>query len=592
MPTRYSSLRAFVLVLVSFLAACQTEDANQVTPFEAPSPEQLFQYAQSKEATDMEGALREYGIAANFGSLPACKRIAEIHMHGQGVPVDHALAVPWLERAAEKGDLESRYNLGCEYYAGRGVPQDRSIAAQHWRVAAEGEFAPAQDNLGALYFVGDGVPLDPAEAARWFRRGAEHGNASCQLKLGLAYKNGFGVDRDERLAYRWTHRAAMQGNSIAQLEVGRFCESGFGVQADPVDAAYWYLRAAQKAELGAATEYRRIEAVLRAAESRNEPVGQRFLALACREGVDEPVDLERAYRYLQMAAKQDDPRALLASAACLAEGVGVREDDERAAQSCARAAELGDATAQYELGILLEHAGNHDSSSHAEAFAWFEKAAAQGHDVARVHVEIEPIWRRALAGLTSGQRDLGLVFLRNDVLRHDYELAEHWLSLAAPMDLEASKALGFLYVTGGDTVTILGRRAHPPNVAGAVAALEGVARAGDTASRTRLALLYADRSSGVYDIGRAVDWVNLAAANGDRSAVPVVQAAYDAEMSASRAPWSDDVRVSDPFPPSPCGFCGGSGQVLQSRGQYINGHYWPDTYTTCLECNGTGALFH
>lgn len=593
MLPRISFLGWFLPALLLLLSACETDGSHEVTPWVPPTAEELFQYAKYKESLDVQASIPEYAIAVNFGSVPAAKRIAEIYMHGiGGVPVDHALAVPWLERAADAGDHESRYNLGCEFYEGRGVPQDRALAAKHWRIAAEADFAAAQGNLGALYFVGEGVAIDQAEAARWFRRGAELGNDECQLKLGVCCKNGYGVERDERLALRWLRRAATAGNGTAQLQLGQLCEAGLGAKADLVDAAYWYLRAAQQAEAGAATEYRRVEAPLREAETRGEAVGQRFLAMVCTEGAEQPVDLERAYGYLESAAKQKDARALLACAVCLANGTGVAENDERAIEYCERAAKLGDATAQYELGILLEFAGEHDADSHARAFAWFEKAAAQGHDIAQLHVEIEPIWQRALVGLATGERDLGLVLLRNDVLRRDYELTVHWLSRAARADSEAVKELGMLYLRGGDTVTVLGRRSHAPDPVAAVPLLEAAARDGDTECRTRLALLYADRSSGVYDLERAIHWVNLAAVNGDRSAVPVVQAAYDAEQAFASAQWSDDVRISDPFPPSPCGFCGGSGLVLQSRGQYINGNYWPETYSTCLECNGTGLLYH
>lgn len=593
MLPRSLKLPAFAFCALLAFSACETDGSHEVTPFVMPTAEELFQYAKYKESQDVQASIGDYRIAANLGSVPAAKRVAEIYMHGiGGVPVDHALAVPWLERAAEAGDLESRYNLGCEHYAGHGVPQDRALAAKHWRIAAEADYAAAQSNLGALYFVGEGVALDQAEAARWFRRGAELGNEECQLKFALSCKNGYGVERDERLAFRWMHRAAIQGNAIAQLQLAQFCESGFGTKADLVDAAFWYLRAAQQAEAGAATEYRRVEALLREAEARGEAIGQRFLAMVCTEGAEQPVDLESAYAYLERAAKQKDARALLACAVCLANGTGVAENDERALDYCERAAKLGDATAQYELGILLEFVGQRDAASHAKAFRWLEKAAAQGHDAALVHVEIEPIWQSALSGLTSGQRDLGLVFLRNDVLRHDAELARHWLTLAAASDVESAKALGFLYLSGGDTVTLIGRRTLEPNPAAAASLLENVASYGDTEARTRLALLYADRKSGVYDLERAIHWVNLAAVNGDRSAVPVVQAAFDAEQASAAAQWSDEARISDPFPPSPCGFCGGSGLVLQSRGQYINGNYWPDTYSTCLECNGTGALFH
>ena len=51
--------------------------------------------------------------------------------HGQGVPLDYALAVSWYRKAAEQGDGSAQNNLGVMYENGQGVPQDY-VQAHMW----------------------------------------------------------------------------------------------------------------------------------------------------------------------------------------------------------------------------------------------------------------------------------------------------------------------------------------------------------------------------------------------------------------------------------------------------------------------------
>ena len=68
-----------------------------------------------------------------------------------------------------------------------------------------------------------------------------------------------------------------------------------------------------------------------------------------------------------------------------AEGEGVEQDYTEAAKWFRKAAEQGDAVAQYTLGIMYSE-GEGVSQDYKKAVKWFRKAAEQGDSAAQVKV--------------------------------------------------------------------------------------------------------------------------------------------------------------------------------------------------------------
>ena len=60
-------------------------------------------------------------------------------------------SVSELQKAAEKGDPESQYNLGVCYEDGDGVPRDAQEAVKWYRKAADQNFALAQNKIGRAH---------------------------------------------------------------------------------------------------------------------------------------------------------------------------------------------------------------------------------------------------------------------------------------------------------------------------------------------------------------------------------------------------------------------------------------------------------
>ena len=93
------------------------------------------------------------------------------------------IQITQLRRAAERGEPEAQYRLGCLYANGGGLPQDMQEAVKWYQRAAEQGNAEAQNNLGWIYESGLGVPPDTAAAIGWYRKAAAQGKASANAHL-------------------------------------------------------------------------------------------------------------------------------------------------------------------------------------------------------------------------------------------------------------------------------------------------------------------------------------------------------------------------------------------------------------------------
>jgi hypothetical protein len=80
---------------------------------------------------------------------------------------------------------------------------------------AQGGTAEAKYQLGALYRAGQGIERDEKKAHRWMKAAAEQGHAKAQYSLGKMYFDGRGATADRILAVDWLRKAALQGHGQA-----------------------------------------------------------------------------------------------------------------------------------------------------------------------------------------------------------------------------------------------------------------------------------------------------------------------------------------------------------------------------------------
>jgi TPR repeat protein len=100
------------------------------------------------------------------GATPAwANRDAGVEAMQKG---DYAKAAEEFQPLAEKGDMESQFDLATLYDTGKGVPQDLDKAfAWYERAARQGQKA-AQFNLAVMYQDGIAVAKDPVQAYLYY----------------------------------------------------------------------------------------------------------------------------------------------------------------------------------------------------------------------------------------------------------------------------------------------------------------------------------------------------------------------------------------------------------------------------------------
>lgn len=94
---------------------------------------------------------------------------AKLHRSGET-----ARAVSIWRGWADRGDVDSAYNLAVIHHHADGVARNTDEALKWYRVAAERGDRPSQNQLGLMYLTGDGVPANPEEAHRWFGVDRQH----------------------------------------------------------------------------------------------------------------------------------------------------------------------------------------------------------------------------------------------------------------------------------------------------------------------------------------------------------------------------------------------------------------------------------
>ena len=291
----------------------------------------------------VEGFAAVVLLAGTLGACAATYRAGQ-QQYDQG---DVAQAVETWERAVRFGDARARKPLARAYVQGEGVPRDLDRAAALLEPLARRGDVGAQYELGKIYQEqGD---LAAAQAA--FAGAAAAGSEPAAVRLARLLADPDNPAADRARAYEMLLPVAESGNVGAQYELGRLYEDNGRFS----DAAAWYERA---------------EA------AGNERATLRLARLyASGEGV--PQDLQRARRMLLPLAQADDRQAQ-ARLGRVEEQLG---DPAAAADWFQRAAEQGDAYAQYRLGRLYLR-GEGVPRDPTKAREWFSTAAEGGSSAA------------------------------------------------------------------------------------------------------------------------------------------------------------------------------------------------------------------
>jgi TPR repeat protein len=304
-----------------------------------------------------------------------------------------------LEPRAKKGDPKAQYRLSKPGYC------ETTEAVTWLRKAAEQGYVPAQNTLGFKYDFGSEVPKDAAQAAYWYRKAAEQGDADAQSSLGSLYEFGTGVAKDYAEAVKWYRKAAEQGNAEAQVSLAECYMDGRGIAKSDKDAEEWFLKAIQQ------------ENFLGREIARRE-LGMFYGQLG---DLEVPKNYAEAAKWYRKGAELGNAWAQYKLGVMYHAGRGVPEDfvearrwSLKAVDQYCNSAERGDADAQLKLAVCYENM--HDDS---EAVKWYRRAAEQG--------------------CATAQGSLGMCYDEgNGTPQNDIE-AYKWYCLAAAQGFDSAK---------------------------------------------------------------------------------------------------------------------------------------------------------
>jgi len=327
-----------------------------------------------------------------------------------------------LEAKAQAGDPESETTLGLAYHAGTLLKMDDAEALVLLRRAANRGFVAAEEVMGIFCQSGFGMPPDKAQALSWYTKAAQHGSREAANDLALMYSTGDGIQKDSAKAATWFQRAAEAGDATAQLNLAALYHRGEGLPQDDTQATLWLTKAADQDLLPAMLELARWDL-----------------------GAEHGSNVDAAIGWLR------------------------------------KAAELGNATAQAELGDIFadQKLGHVDYS---QAVIWYRKAADQGQ--------------------REGEFGLGARYFLGQGVSRDMEEARRWLTPAADQGHPYAQFLLAKLLEAGE--------GGPVDAVSAAKYYEPAANYGIAEAQYRLGLLLAsDRSNGTSLVS-AYKWLVLA----------------------------------------------------------------------------------
>ncbi|KAI8371542.1 uncharacterized protein BYT42DRAFT_580639 [Radiomyces spectabilis] len=206
------------------------------------------------------------------------------------------------------------------------------------------------------------------------------------------------------------------------------------------------------------------------------PEAQFFLATCYGVGsMGLQVDVEKAFNLYIQGSKQNHPRCTYRAAVCYEVGSGTKRDKSHAMQFYRKAANLGDPSAMYKLGVILLKGFLGQPKAPREGISWLKRACQQAdedhphalHELGLAYekegipsVIPDPNYARDLFtqaaqyGYAPSQFKLGLAY-ENGLLGCpiDSRRSIAWYSKAAEQgDIEAEMALSGWYLTGAEGV--------------------------------------------------------------------------------------------------------------------------------------------
>ena len=153
---------------------------------------------------------------------------------------------------ANNGNARAQYVIGTMYHRGEGTITDVPEAIKWLTKAADQNYVKAQYSLGYMHLLGNVIPKDLVEAQKWLILAAENDDPQSQHFLALTYMyKQYGPKIDIIKALKFLTQAAENGYNDSQYMLGQIYENGINVPVDYEKAGMWYRKSADQEDAGA-----------------------------------------------------------------------------------------------------------------------------------------------------------------------------------------------------------------------------------------------------------------------------------------------------------------------------------------------------
>ena len=345
---------------------------------------------------------------------------------------------------------------------------------------------------------------------------AQQGDAAAQRSIGEMYARGQGVPKDIDEAERWFAKAAAQGDEKARTNLLSLA----GVYRDGRDVAQQCTRA--------------VETMKRLFGMGYGPAFESLANLYVRGCAEIAANPAEVLRLAREAAERDEPVGQVALGFVYVNGIGVARDYGEALRWYRRAADRGSPQGQYDVGVMYLK-GEGVPRDLVEAERWFAMSAAQGNErgkrgllqVATRYAAGEQVTRnctraigiaRTLAdtGYVPASAYLGWIYLQgcDEIAANVPEGIRLTRKHAEAGDPIAQANLGWAFATGTGVAKDFGE------------AMRWSRKSADQrwpAGQLYVGMLYLNGEGVDRDLAEAKRWLELAATQGDRRAIDLLQ---------------------------------------------------------------------
>ncbi len=455
-----------------------------------------FFHAMTADKAEQASAFDVANKEAEAGNPHAALLLGLLFDRGIGVKASASDAVHWYKKAAQSP--VSAFILGTYAALGTGVSRDLDQSRTLLKQASASGFSYAPLNL-AILDKQEGTDFLPGLLQA-------HGLSNSTASLLLAdYYLTLGDDATQMKQARDIYQQlADKGDREGQLKLGYMFEQGLGGVVDVLQAAVWYEQAATQGQ--AVAQYRL---------GRLNQLG--WLSKA--------PDYDVAKKWYTTAMASYSPAAV---------ALGfiqdtVDDDYRQATLNYERAALLGDAVAQFDLGLIYEK-GKGIPVQINKAEALYRASAEQGH--AQAMVQLAGLYLNGLTG--SRDETQALSWYQKAAKKGDRE-ALYQLGLLAEtgvgVTLDCPQAVQFYQAAAGKgnakAMLALARmyqygQGLPKNNVEAVTLYKELASMGNAYAAYQLAGLAYEGALGEKNVRQAQQWLHLAVDNGSQQASRVL----------------------------------------------------------------------